>query len=192
MAKTVKFIEAPCETCGELFKSKMKWASHRRFAHRWDGVAFNDVPIGEKKRRLKLEQNDACAVCKNTVWQGKPIPLELDHINGDPNDECKENLQFICPNCHAQTDTYCGKNVGRPRSKREEKSYPNYRDPAYTSTALKRMRDSDADEYLTNFLSADRTNRHWVKNLMTVTSLTQKQVRRFYRLFLAQGYLTEL
>ena len=43
---------------------------------------------------------------------GKPIPLELHHINGINTDNRLENLKFLCPNCHAFTDTYRGKNTG--------------------------------------------------------------------------------
>ena len=41
---------------------------------------------------------------------GKEIPLQVHHINGNNTDNRVENLQILCPNCHAQTDTYCGKN----------------------------------------------------------------------------------
>lgn len=55
-----------------------------------------------------------CAMCGNTgEWIGKPIALELDHINGVCNDHRLENLRFLCPNCHATTDTYCGKNKAK-------------------------------------------------------------------------------
>ena len=40
-------------------------------------------------------------------WNNKPIILHLDHINGINNDNRLENLRFLCPNCHSQTDTYC-------------------------------------------------------------------------------------
>lgn len=51
-----------------------------------------------------------CAFCGNTgYWNGKEISLELDHINGNPYDHSKENLRFLCPNCHATTDTYTNK-----------------------------------------------------------------------------------
>lgn len=43
-------------------------------------------------------------------WNGKPISLQLEHINGINDDNRLENLAFICPNCHSQTDTYAGKN----------------------------------------------------------------------------------
>ena len=51
-----------------------------------------------------------CAICGITEWQGKTLSLELDHINGINNDNRIENLRFLCPNCHSQTDTYAGKN----------------------------------------------------------------------------------
>lgn len=51
-----------------------------------------------------------CSSCKNDEWMGQPISLELDHINGKNNDNRIENLRLLCPNCHAQTSTYRGKN----------------------------------------------------------------------------------
>ena len=44
------------------------------------------------------------------IWLGKPLSLQLDHINGINNDNRIENLRFLCPNCHSQTETYSGKN----------------------------------------------------------------------------------
>lgn len=52
-----------------------------------------------------------CAICGNTgEWLGKRLGLQLDHINGKHFDHRKENLRFLCPNCHSQTDTFSGKN----------------------------------------------------------------------------------
>ena len=48
--------------------------------------------------------------CGLTEWLGKPIPLELHHINGNNTDNRLENLILLCPNCHALTDTYRAKN----------------------------------------------------------------------------------
>ena len=46
-------------------------------------------------------------------WNGKTISLQLDHIDGDPLNNKLENLRWLCPNCHSQTETFCGKNVKR-------------------------------------------------------------------------------
>jgi 5-methylcytosine-specific restriction endonuclease McrA len=60
-----------------------------------------------KENIIKIE----CALCglKNE-WNGKYLALQLDHINGDSKDHRLKNLRLLCPNCHAQTDTYAGKN----------------------------------------------------------------------------------
>lgn len=45
-----------------------------------------------------------CGICP--IWNNKPLTLHIDHINGWTYDNRKENLRFLCPNCHAQTETY--------------------------------------------------------------------------------------
>jgi transposase-like protein len=51
-----------------------------------------------------------CSACGLATWRGRPLPLHLDHINGDHTDNRLENLRILCPNCHAITDTWCGRN----------------------------------------------------------------------------------
>ena len=64
-----------------------------------------------KKRLIKegLKQN-ICEKCGLSQWQGHPIPLELHHINGNNRDNRLKNLMLLCPNCHALTESYRGKN----------------------------------------------------------------------------------
>jgi hypothetical protein len=62
-----------------------------------------------------------CDKCKNDGnWQGLKLSLQLEHKNGINNDNRLENLCFLCPNCHSQTDTYSGKSLrkGKQREKR--------------------------------------------------------------------------
>jgi Zn finger protein HypA/HybF involved in hydrogenase expression len=73
-----------------------------------------------KLRKRLLEtglKEHKCENCNNTEWMGKPIPLELSHKNGVNNDHRLENLELLCPNCHAQTPTYRGKNWGMAGNK---------------------------------------------------------------------------
>jgi HNH endonuclease len=52
-----------------------------------------------------------CQICAQATWMGRSIPLELDHIDGDRENNLIENLRLICPNCHAQTVNYRGRNT---------------------------------------------------------------------------------
>lgn len=53
---------------------------------------------------------ERCACCGLApLWQGRPITLIIDHVNGDWLDNRRANVRFLCPNCHAQTATWCRK-----------------------------------------------------------------------------------
>ena len=64
------------------------------------------------KKRLIAEgiKKSVCESCGQSEWLEQPIPLELHHINGNNSDNRLENLRLLCPNCHALTDSYRGKN----------------------------------------------------------------------------------
>ena len=59
-----------------------------------------------------------CMCCNNTEWLGQPIPLELDHIDGNAGDNSPKNIRLLCPNCHSQTPTHKAKNKGNGRGSR--------------------------------------------------------------------------
>jgi hypothetical protein len=63
------------------------------------------------KKRILAEglKQARCERCGNTEWLGRPIPLQLHHVNGDGEDNRIENLQLICANCHSQTDNWGGR-----------------------------------------------------------------------------------
>ena len=59
-----------------------------------------------------------CECCHNKEWNGKKIPLEVHHIDGDSTNNELDNLQLLCLNCHAQTDNFRSSN-SKPKEKRE-------------------------------------------------------------------------
>jgi 5-methylcytosine-specific restriction endonuclease McrA len=64
---------------------------------------------------LKIGRPLVCQECGNPpVWNGKPLTLQVDHADGDTMNNLPENLRFLCPNCHSQTDTF-GRNNVKPQ-----------------------------------------------------------------------------
>lgn len=61
-----------------------------------------------------------CFVCKKKVWMNKPIPIDVDHIDGHSENNIKTNVRLICLNCHGQTSTYKQLNKGNGREFRRK------------------------------------------------------------------------
>ena len=68
------------------------------------------VPMQSDKLKIRLINEGylepTCDICRRTYWVGEAIPLQLDHVSGDNEDNSLDNLRLLCPNCHAQTPQY--------------------------------------------------------------------------------------
>jgi len=78
--------------------------------------SFDNLGHSKKRERIFEEQNYCCNKCNLSEWLGEPIPLEMEHIDGNRKNNLRENLEGLCPNCHAQTPTYknrMNKSIGK-------------------------------------------------------------------------------
>lgn len=107
------------------------WRRAKKLGLKWSDLKNNKggnaIPLNEildglhpyyqtfkLKNRLLIEgiKLNICEMedCNLSEWKGKPINIQLDHIDGNSHNHLLENLRMVCPNCHSQTETYCGKN----------------------------------------------------------------------------------
>lgn len=91
--------------------SKGTRSNRKKSANEW--LKIYDQAAGRVKAQTLRQALDElgkpykCDVCgMDPVWNGKPLTLQLDHINGKYWDNRFENLQYTCPNCHTQTETW--------------------------------------------------------------------------------------
>lgn len=106
-----------------IFKNKLKEynidVSHFKYQHHpkltKEEIFKENSKVSQKALRKYFKEEDVpyvCAICgQEPFWNGAPMTLILDHINGYNNDNRKENLRWVCPNCNIQLDTTNGKNI---------------------------------------------------------------------------------
>lgn len=95
------------------------WNKGKKFGHKRNLQDYlsNKFPIISHRLRLRLLSegifSHQCNRCKLTEWLNNPIPLELEHKDGDHLNNNLDNLELLCPNCHTLTPTYRGKNISK-------------------------------------------------------------------------------
>lgn len=99
--------------------AKWRESIKKTYKNKYDSMSFDELSIWKKRDRLISEQQGKCADCGLSEWKSQPISLELDHKDGNTDNNSRENLWMICPNCHSTTDTWRGRN--KPRLNGENK-----------------------------------------------------------------------
>lgn len=97
---------------GKILKSPELRLARLRETYRIKQAAksFESLGLEAKRKRIILEQKNCCNHCGLSEWCSQPLTLELEHKNGNNNDDRRENLECICPNCHSLTPTWRGRN----------------------------------------------------------------------------------
>lgn len=101
--------------CSRLCSQQLHWT---KVAEKVEQGLIHDRTI--LRRLLFYTEGIKCSICLLTEWTGKPIPLILDHIDGNSEDSSRKNIRLVCPNCDAFLPTYMGRNRGKGRAYRRQ------------------------------------------------------------------------
>ncbi len=100
-----------CPTCSASHTGEGRFCSRKCYDLSRRSGPFESVGWELKRARVIDEQCGRCAACGLATWGGEPIPLQIDHEDGDNENDARENLRALCPNCHSVTPTWRGRNV---------------------------------------------------------------------------------
>lgn len=159
----------------DIQKNKSKFHTQERaekmailYKEKFKNRPWDDLGIDGRRRRVIEEQNGACNRCGLSEWLGEKLTLEMDHKDGFSENNKRENLECLCPNCHSLTPTWRGRN------KR-------------SSSKKKTISDAEISEALTIF------NNNIRQSLLYV-GLAAKggNYKRAKRLIASRGSLTQL
>ena len=124
-----------CRGCGAVLEGRPQRSfcgnrcqrdfERRERVAKWlaSGVAY---PGSGRNHYVRLhlfeEQQGSCALCYlPSEWNGAPLALVLDHIDGDSTNNARDNLRLVCPNCDSQLPTYKSRNRGQGRFARRSR-----------------------------------------------------------------------
>lgn len=111
------WTQKKCRHCGERPRLGVLCDDCR--AKYWDDDPYKRLIFVDKgghppREALMQIREYRCEICgQEPTWNGKPLVLHFDHIDGNRKDHRPHNVRWTCPNCHSQTETYAGRNIGR-------------------------------------------------------------------------------
>jgi len=109
--KARRFCSNTCQRSAERDQRVADWLHSGEAAH------AGTTPGHYIRRYIVDEQGGLCAICAlASEWNGLPLVLVLDHIDGDASNNRRDNLRLICPNCDSQLSTYKSRNRGHGRA----------------------------------------------------------------------------
>ena len=127
-------MSSNCLVCKKILKRvSYKYCSNKcqsvyqylEYIHKWKlglvngnrGVITKNISNHLKRYLIELN-GEKCAVCRWSIKHPltKKVPLEIDHINGNADDNTEINLRLICPNCHSLSTNFRNLNKGKGRS----------------------------------------------------------------------------
>lgn len=115
-----------CEVCGKLTANNRFCSVDCNFLfkkeERKNRVLSGDCTYPRTIKMFMIEEyGNKCSICGLEEWMGQPIPLIIDHIDGNPYNNILENFRLVCGNCDMQLPTYKSKNKGNGRYKRRKR-----------------------------------------------------------------------
>lgn len=100
--------------CGHELKSKRHYQEYKLD----NSIAYGQKNMQRYKKWFLAEQENKCAICGIIdFWNEKELIFVLDHIDGNADNNNRENLRMVCPNCDSQLDTFKSKNKDSARAK---------------------------------------------------------------------------
>lgn len=124
-----------CLNCGQIGEyhpatSRGKFCSSTcQHDYNWKTIYVPLIECGQSsnkrhlKKYIKEVRGDKCEDCGQLpIHNNKPLTLQLDHVDGDSDNDILSNLRLLCPNCHTQTPTFCSKKNSKGHTKQTKRN----------------------------------------------------------------------